>query len=422
MQHHFRRPFYSVLTERVREPARRMQILAGPRQVGKTTLVWQLRDRRDARSALYASADRETISASSGLLPEGAVASLPGAVADVRWLEETWGRAQVLAAAWLEAGSTEPFVLIVDEIQKVPNWSAAVKGLWDQSRNLNVPMQVVLLGSAPLLINRGLSDSLAGRYELIRMTHWAFEEMSEAFGLDLDQYVFFGGAPGSAPDIGDEPRWRNYVNDCLIFPNIERDLLQMERIDKPALLKQLFLVGCAYSGQIVSLDKLRGQLEDAGNVTTLARYLDLLQQAGLLAGLQKYSGEQMRQRKSPPKLHALNSAFISATVGRTFADARADRSHWGRLVESAVGAHLINSASSGTEVFYWREGNLEIDFVLRRGSKLALIEVKSGKLGRPDLAVAEFQQRNGHCKSWIVGEGHIELGEFLRHPPEHWID
>ncbi len=419
----YRRPVHALLSDRVRGPARRILILAGPRQVGKTTLVRQLRNQRDLRSSLYASADLQTNRASS-VLPDidDIDASLPGSVPDIRWLEELWRRAEVQAKAWAQTGAPDPFVFIVDEIQKVPSWSAAVKGLWDQSRDTDVPMQVVLLGSAPLLINRGLSDSLAGRYEQIRMTHWAFEEMNAAFGLDLDQYVFFGGSPGSASDVGDEPRWRDYVNDSLIFPNLERDLVQMERIDKPALLKQLFLIGCAYSGQIVSLDKLKGQLEDAGNVTTLARYLDLLQQAGLLAGLQKYSGEQLRQRKSPPKLQALNSAFISATLGRSFADARADRSHWGRLVESAVGAHLINGARSGTEVFYWREGSLEIDFVLRRGSKLALIEVKSGKLGRPDLAVKEFQRRNGPCKSWIVGNGHVELGEFLRHPPERWIE
>lgn len=419
----FVRPVHDLLAGRLGGMAQRIQILAGPRQVGKTTLVEQLRDRRDLRSSLYASADVSIVGVQADWLPSASeVASLPGAPADTRWLEDTWNKGMAMAAAWAKADETQPFVLIVDEVQKIPNWSAVVKALWDKGQALQVPMQVVLLGSAPLLINRGLTDSLAGRYEQIRMTHWSFEEMSAGFGLDLEQYVYFGGSPGSAPFIGDEPRWRNYVNDSLIFPNVERDILQMERIEKPALLKQLFLMGCAYSGQIVSLDKLKGQLEGAGNVTTLARYLDLLQQAGLLAGIQKYSGDQMRQRKSPPKLHALNSAFISATVGMSFAQAIADRSHWGRLVESSVGAHLINTAATGTDVFYWRDGIHEVDFVIRRGGQLALIEIKSGKLGRPDKAAAAFMELHGPCKSLVVGRGHIELGEFLRYPADHWID
>lgn len=419
----FIRPIYAQIETRLRETPRRIQILAGPRQVGKTTLVTQLLERRSVQSAAFVSADLQTPPVLSYAMPIGLTsAALPGAPADTRWLEEHWNQAMVLAAQWAQSGTDVPFVFIVDEIQNIPNWSAAVKGLWDKSLALKTPMQVVLLGSAPLLINRGLSDSLAGRYEQLRMTHWSFEEMNGAFDFDLDQYIYFGGFPGSGTDIGDEPRWRDYINGSLIYPNLERDILQMVRVGKPALLKQLFLLACAHSGQIVALTKFLGQLDDAGNVTTLARYLDLLQQAGLVAGLQKYATKEIRKRNSVPKFHALNTAFISATIGRTFLEARGDRTYWGHLVESAIGAHLINGARDGTEIFYWREGNFEVDFVICRAGKIALIEVKSGKLRNATRGMSEFIRRNGACRSLVVGPGAIEIGEFLRYPPEHWVE
>ena len=271
-------------------------------------------------------------------------------------------------------------------------------------------------------MHKGISESLAGRFETLRMGHWSYEEMNTAFGLSLDQYIYFGGFPGSAPYTPDETRWRDYVTLGLIQPNIERDILQLTRIDKPALLKQLFELGCTYSGRIVSLDKMLGQLSDAGNVTTLARYLELLSEAGLLTGLQKYSAQALRRRNSPPKFQALNNALVSAQGSHSFDEARADRSHWGHLVESAVGAHLCNASAGDTRVHYWREASLEVDFVVEHRGRLAAIEVKSGKLGAARRGLAEFSRRHPGCQTWVVGSEALPVGEFLRYPPEHWVE
>ena len=310
---------------------------------------------------------------------------------------------------------------MLDEIQKVPRWSDHVKGLWDRQMTDPQPMQVLLLGSAPLLVQQGLSESLAGRYEVVPISHWSFEEMNEAFGFTLEQYLYFGAYPGSAGYIHDEARWRDYVVRSLIEPNIEKDILMMTRVDKPALLKQLFEVGCAYSGQIVSLDKTLGQLSDAGNVTTLARYLELLGQVGLLTGLQKYAAQALRRRQSPPKFQVLNNALMSAKENHSFNEARADRSHWGRLVESAVGAHLVNTIEADSRIYYWREGGLEVDFVIEHRGRLAAVEVKSGKASAVQPGLAEFSRRHPQCASWLVGTDALAVGEFLRYPAAHWV-
>ena len=423
----YRRPIFDLVEKRLREAPRRIQILAGPRQVGKTTLVQQLLERRPASSALYLSADepiQDALGLSAG--PPGAMASGFERLPDRAWLVEQWQRAAATALKWQQSvqvnASGAAFVLVIDEIQKIPQWSEAIKGLWDRALADELPMHLVLLGSSPLLMHKGISESLAGRFEMLRMGHWSYEEMNAAFGFSLDQYIYFGGFPGSAPYTPDEPRWRDYVTLGLIQPNIERDILQLTRIDKPALLKQLFELGCTYSGQIVSLDKMLGQLSDAGNVTTLARYLDLLGEAGLLAGLQKYSAQALRRRNSPPKFQALNNALVSAQGSHSFDEARADRSHWGHLVESAVGAHLCNASASDTNIRYWREASLEVDFVVEHRGRLAAVEVKSGKLGAARRGLDEFLRRHPGCQTWVVGSEALPVGEFLRHPPEHWVE
>ena len=292
---------------------------------------------------------------------------------DRGWLVRTWEDARRGARE-----SQQGFVLVFDEIQKIPDWSDTIKGLWDADRARNLPLHVVVLGSAPLPMQSGLSESLAGRFEPIRLTHWTFAEMSAAFDLTLDEYIYFGGYPGAAGLIKDEDRWRDYILHALVEPHLERDLLAMTRVDKPALLKNLLELGASYSGQILSYNKMLGQLQDAGNTTTLARYLDLLSTAGLLTGLPKHSGSSQRRRASSPKLNVLNTALMTAASGYSFAEARADRTFWGRLVESAVGAHLFNTAPPNLSMSYWRDGPHEVDFVLRRGPRVAGIEVKSG--------------------------------------------
>ena len=425
----YSRPLLSQLAVRLAEPAVRLQILAGPRQVGKTTLVRQLLAGRAALAGMYVAADAPflPIAAGADFFDTQATSAPIGGQrrADGAWLVDQWRSALRAAKSWRNSphpeAATLPFVLAIDEIQKVPQWSEVIKGLWDQQLAAGPDMQVLLLGSSPLLMQRGLSESLAGRFEVTAMTHWSFEEMNDAFGFTLDQYLYFGGFPGSAGLVHDELRWRSYVVGGLVEPNIERDILMMTRVDKPALLKQLFELGCAYSAQIVSLDKTLGQLHDAGNVTTLARYLDLLGQAGLLAGLKKYAGQVLRQRQSPPKYQVLNNALMSAKGSHSFGQAQADRSHWGQLVESAVGAHLVNSAEGDTSIHYWREGSLEVDFVIAHRGKLCAVEVKSGKAASLQRGLAEFSRRHPGCTTLLVGTDRLPVGEFLRYPAAHWV-
>ena len=424
------RPLYRQLFERLSERPKRMQILAGPRQVGKTTLVRQLLAERPALSGRYVAADGPTRPYVSQTFPTSKASTAGTGIGaqgrgEGRWLVDQWETATAEATAWRNSGhpaaETQPFVFAIDEIQKVPHWSEIVKGLWDQQLASDTSMHCVLLGSSPLLMQKGLSESLAGRYEVIPMTHWSFEEMNDGFNFTLEQYLYFGGFPGSASYVHDEARWRSYIVQGLIEPNIERDILMMTRVDKPGLLKQLFDVGCAYSSQIVSLDKTLGQLNDAGNVTTLARYLELLGQAGLLTGLQKYSDRELRRRKSPPKFQVLNNALMSAKGTHSFDEARADRSHWGRLVESAIGAHLVNTAVGDTRIHYWREGSLEIDFVIEHRGKLVAVEVKSGRANPIHRGLAAFSSAHDACPTLLVGSNELPIGEFLRYPAAHWF-
>ena len=291
------------------------------------------------------------------------------------WLQAQWDIGRLRASE-----SARGAILILDEAQKVAQWSETVKRLWDEDSRSNSSLKVVLLGSSPLLIQRGLTESLAGRFEIVRIPHWAFSEIRQAFGWTLDEYLFFGGYPGAAPLVDDPPRWANYVRESLIETSISRDILLLTRVDKPALLRQLFRLGCDYSAQILSYNKMLGQLQDAGNTTTLAHYLELLAGAGMLIGLQKFSGSSVRKRGSSPKLLVLNTALITATSGRSLSEAREDPDYWGRLVESAVGAHLVNGlGGTGGEVTYWREGNYEVDYVVQRSKTLTAIEVTSSR-------------------------------------------
>jgi predicted AAA+ superfamily ATPase len=242
--------------------------------------------------------------------------------------------------------------------------------------------------------------------------------MRDAFGLNVDQYLYFGGYPGAASLIGDEERWRRYLLDSLIEMTISRDILMMNRVDKPALLAQLFRLGCAYSSQILSYQKMLGQLQDAGNTTTLAHYLDLLAGAGMLCGLPKFSGEVVRQRGSSPKFQVLNNALMTAQSAISFTEARRDPERWGRIAESAIGAHLANGAQMGEyELFYWREVSKEVDFVLRRGDKVLALEVKSGNRRTSLPGMTAFDKAFGPAKKLLVGTGGIPIEEFLQISP-----
>ena len=397
-----------------------MIVVAGPRQIGKTTMVKQALSMHAATLVAADQAAPEAINPFSEQANEFMTQALPGSAPTAEWLVLQWTKARAKARAQTDG---KCHVLAIDEIQKIPRWSELVKGLWDADRAENLSLHVILLGSSPWLMQKGLTESLAGRYEPIRMTHWSYGEMQAAFDFSLDEYIYFGGYPGCADLIRDESRWRQYVRSALIHPNIEKDILQMTRVDKPALLKTLFELGCgAYSGQIISYTKLQGQLQDAGNTVTLAHYLELLSQAGLLTGLSKYAGQKHRQRASSPKLNAHNTALISALAGYSFADAGKDRSYWGRLVESTVGAHLINSASDNCAIQYWRESPDEVDFVLTNGRQLVAIEVKSSAKYAPPKGLSVFTGKFKKARQLIIGEGGVSLPEFLSQPADDWLE
>ncbi|MCL2790675.1 MAG: AAA family ATPase [Desulfobulbus sp.] len=398
-----------------------MVVVGGPRQVGKTTLVRQALSAYQGKSHFIAT-DQPIPEAVDPFDLQGASASnreLLGSPANGEWLIQHWTKARAEARRLPEG---HYYVFAIDEIQKIPRWSEIVKGLWDVDRAENLPLHIVLLGSSLWLMQKGLSESLAGRYEPLRMTHWSYEEMQIAFDFSLDEYVYFGGYPGSASMIRDEVRWRHYVRAALIQPNIQKDILQMTRVDKPSLLKALFELGCACSGQLIAYNKLLGQLTDAGNTTTLAHYLDLLSQAGLLSGLPKFAVQPFRRRASSPKLNVHNTALVSALAGYSFSEATGDRSYWGRLVESTVGAHLINTASEDSSILYWQESPHEVDFVLTNGRKILAIEVKSGAKYAPPKGLAIFAGKFKDAKTMIVGEGGISLAEFLLQPAEYWLE
>ena len=410
----FQRPQVGTLADRLAERPHHIIAVFGPRQTGKTTLVAQAL-RRSGRPSRHLRLD-EVDATEDSSSEAGAVIRLPRKP-DTEWLVETWRQARRDAD-----GNPRGFVLALDEIQTIPDWSSTVKGLWDADRAENRQLHVILLGSAPLLVQSGLTESLAGRFEPVRVTHWSFGEMADAFDFNLAEYIYFGGYPGSAQFIRDEARWREFVLGALVTPNIEKDILAMTRVDKPALLKQLFEVGAEYSGQILPYYKMLGQLHDAGNATTLARYLDLLSTAGLLAGLPKFHPSRHRARASSPKLNVLNTALMTAGSGYTFAQAQADRSFWGRLVESAVGAHILNTASRDIRTHYWRERLMEVDFVLRRGPRTIAIEVKSGQQIRRLQGLEAFEREFKPQRAMLVGEGGTPLEEFFTSPADHWFD
>ncbi len=395
----YKRSIFHVLLKRVREPRRFIQVLAGPRQVGKTILARQVID-EVAIPRHYASADEPTLR-------------------DRNWIEEQWDLARLKITS---DKRTKEALLVLDEVQKVTAWSEVVKRLWDEDTAARRHLKVVLLGSSPLLIQKGLTESLAGRFEIIPATHWSYAEIRDAFGWSHDQFIYFGSYPGAAELIEDEERWRRYIIDSLIETTISRDILLLTRVDKPALLRRLFQLACDYSGQVISYQKMLGQLQDAGNTTTLAHYLELLSGAGMVVGLPKYSGGRARQRGSSPKLQVMNTGLMTAPSSIPFEQAQEDRDFWGRLMESAVGAHLVNALrGTNAEVFYWRERNREVDFVVKSGRVTVAIEVKSGSskqvLPGMDALGKEFKI----SRKLLVGGDGIPIEEFLLKPITEWL-
>lgn len=390
----FERPYLKSVKARIEESRKFIQVILGPRQVGKTTMVNQLLSQLSTPN-IYESAD--AISATNSA-----------------WLMQVWETARLR----MKVSGAEEYLLVIDEIQKIDNWSEVVKQQWDKDTREGVNIKVILLGSSRLLIQRGLTESLAGRFETFYLGHWSFAEMESAFGWSIEQYVYFGGYPGSASLISDEERWKSYIKDSLIETSISKDILMMTRVDKPALLKRLFELGCLYSGQILSYTKITGQLQDAGNTTTLANYLRLLSDCGMLGGLEKYAGSVIRQRSSSPKFQVYNNALLTSQDEESYPGAVVNPKLWGRLVESSVGAHLLNhSISERYNLYYWREGNNEVDFILEKGEKVIGLEVKSGA-SADHAGMAVFNDKFHPGKMLIVGTGGIPYKDFLKINPK----
>lgn len=385
----FKRAQIKELESRIEEPRRRIQVVSGPRQVGKSTMVDQF-FKESHIPGMQTSAD--AISPS-----------------DTYWISEVWATAR----SRMKNQNLDEYLLVIDEIHKLNNWSEAVKKEWDQDTLDGTNIKVILLGSSRLLLKDGLTESLAGRFELIRMPHWSFSEMKEAFGMSVEQYIYFGGYPGAASYINEEGRWARYIKDSIVAPAIEKDVIQTKNIYKPTLMKRLFELGCEYSGEELSLNKMLGELQDAGNVTTLASYLSTLDESRLLCGMHKYASDNARKYNSVPKMMVYNTALFSAQAGVSFKKAYTNPRIWGRWVESAVGAHLLNQADEyDYKLYYWRERDDEVDFVIEYNRKCIAIEVKSGKRTN-NKGLGIFREKYHPIQSLVVGSGGIPVEEFL---------
>lgn len=399
----------------------RLVAVTGPRQTGKTTLVlqalWDLEN--DGVPCWYLPVDDPTPDLPPLDIPPVAHVLIPGRTPGPEWLVSTWERARAAAER-----SPRGIVMVLDEIQRIANWSGIVKGLWDGDRRTGCPLRVVILGSAPWAMLTGIHESLAGRFDPFPVAHWSLEEMQRAFRVTLDEYILFGGYPGAAVHMRDVPRWRAYIRHAVMAPVVDRDILSLTRVEKPSLMRALLDLALDYSGRIVSYRKLQGQLDDAGNTTTLARYLDLLADAGLVAGLEKHSAKPYLVKRSSPKLNALNTAVMTARYPGSFEHVRHDGAFWGHLCESAVGAHLLNTLPpDGTiSLRYWRDGIHEVDFVLASGRRQLAIEVKSGRRKGNLAGLARFVQRFKDAKQLVVGTGGVPFNEFLSEPAGFWLE
>lgn len=389
----FERSEIQILKKRMNEPRRFIQVIMGPRQVGKTTLVNQLITHLPIPTD-YVSAD--------------AVPTMSG-----NWIEQVWESARLK----MRIEGAREYVLAIDEIQKIVNWSEAVKKLWDEDTMQGLSLKVILLGSSHLLIQKGLTESLAGRFETCYMTHWTIAEMEQAFDWDPNTYAWFGGYPGSAELINEEERWKAYIRDSLIETSIARDIIMLTRIDKPALMKNLFELGCLYSGQILSYTKMQGQLQDAGNTTTLSHYLHVLGTVGLLGGIEKYAFTTIRQRSSSPKLQVYNNALLSAQKKEHLTEILIKPEEWGRIIESAVGSHLINqSIRSSFSLYYWRDRKDEVDFILEKQGKIVAIEVKSN-YAKTKKGMEAFRNKFNPHKIYHIDNRNLPWHDFLRIDP-----
>lgn len=385
----YKRGVYQTIINRINEPRRFVQVVMGPRQVGKSTVVKQVLQELNLPYRFYSADNVPAINSA--------------------WVSNCWAAVRSLK----ESKELDCILLVIDEIQKIVNWSEVVKKEWDDDTFHDRNIKVLLLGSSRVLLEKGLSESLGGRFEEIRMTHWSYPEMRDCFGFSLDQYLFYGGYPGAASLVNDEDRYRQYIQSAIVETTINKDILLDTPIGKPALLRQTFELGASYSGQLLSLSKMVGVLQDAGNTTTLAEYVHLLDEAGMLGGLQKYSIDTARRRASIPKFQVYNNILKTIYSPYTFEQAILDRKAWGHIFESGIGAYILSQAFvQHFEVFYWRERNDEVDFVLRKKGSVVAIEVKSNA-EKSTAGLETFKKMFSPRTALIVGDGGLDAEEFL---------
>lgn len=386
----YERKQLKVVEKRLTEKQNLIQVITGPRQVGKTTLANQLTSKLNVPFHFVST---DTIPSSNSI-----------------WIKQQWD----VARFKLKESGAKMLVLIIDEVQKISNWSAYIKKEWDFDRRHNINIKVIILGSSTLLVNKGLNESLMGRFELIQLPHWSYIEMNEAFGFTPEEFVYFGSYPGSEHLISDESRWKDYIRNSIIEPTISKDILQLTNIQKPALLKNLFELGCSFSAEVLSYTKILGQLSDAGNTTTLAHYQKLLDEVWLLCGLQKFSGSKITIRSSQPKWIVYNTSLSSVYDETSFESIKKNPVKWGRKIEQAIGAYLINSARvNNFQVYYWREVNDEVDFIIQKNRIVIPIEVKLGKV-KSHRGLIKFAQKYKSKKSILISDDAIKWQEFLK--------
>ena len=394
----FVRPHAAELARRLREPRRFIQVVAGPRQSGKTTLVRQVTS-AVGRPVRFVTADEPTLRHAS-------------------WIAQQWESARLDTTGAGRRGA----VLVIDEVQKAPGWAETVKRLWDEDTGAGRRLKVVLLGSSPLLVQQGLTESLAGRFELIRLPHWSYAEMHEAFGWRVDQFVIHGGYPGAAPLATRPARWRRYILDSLVETTIARDVLLLTRVDKPALLRRLFELGCRYSGQVLSYTKMLGQLQDAGNTTTLAHYLDLLAGAGMLAGIpevQRFPGPPARfEPEAPGAQHRADDRGRGHPVGPP-----PQRPGDPRPAHRVGGRRSPRQRRGGGRLRAVLLARPEPrgDFIVRNSRRLVAIEVKSGRARDSLPGMDAFAAAYAPDRMLLVGAEGIPLESFLARPVTDWL-
>jgi predicted AAA+ superfamily ATPase len=389
---------------RVKEKRHLIQAVVGPRQVGKTTLCRQVLSKvsRTRILARYHAAD-----------------SVP--VADGKWIDDIW---ESLRRIMIAQGAGEA-LLIIDEVQNIDDWSRIIKKNWDSDSFNKVNIKVIVLGSSRALLKQGLSESLLGRFELNVLGHWSFSEMRDTFGFTPEQYVYFGAYPGAVKFIGNDARFKEYIRNSIIESVVSKDVLQLTRVNKPALLRQLANVGISYSSQIVSYNKLLSGFGDAGNTTTLSHYVQLLDEAGIVSGLQKYTRKDIIIKQSIPKFQVHNQSLYTSLQPQPYVNVVSDSALWGRFVESAVGTHLIAERSrlNGGKIWYWRESEgrntYEVDFIFEYKGKILAMEVKSG--GTRARSFAKFRERFPDAMTLIVGKDGMPWQDFIAGKIEHFF-